>query len=296
MNPDNSKPFLSNYHTHSRYCDGRGEIDDFAGAAIEKNFKYIGFTSHAELPFETTWTMKPGVFPLYRRAVLEAKEKFRETLTIFLGLEADYIPGTSSPVSGAVKSLGLDFVVGSVHFLGDPANSLKWTVDGTRDEFEGGLRHDFGGDIRKLVEQYYERISEMALAHTPDVLGHFDIVKKNNAAGAYFSEGEKWYRDAVAGALEAVRRSGCVMEVNTGGIFRKTSCALYPSEWILAECKKLKIPLTVNSDAHWPEAIDGQYFETFRVMRDAGIESYWQFTGPGWKEESVPSAPGSRDR
>jgi len=281
---------LSNYHTHSRFCDGKGEIEEYASAAVERNFKYIGFSSHAELPFETKWTMKPGVFPFYKEAVCSARKKFAGMLNIFLGLEVDFIPGTASPASEAIKSLGLDFVVGSVHFLGDPLNSSMWTVDGSRDEFEAGLKNDFGGDIEKLVREYYERVRELSLSHTPDILGHFDIVKKNNASGRYFSENEKWYRTTVTETLDAVRRSGCVMEINTGGIFRKTSCALYPSEWILAECRKLGIPLTVNSDAHWPEAIDGHYFETFRAMRGAGIETYYQFNGSDWKEEPVPNA------
>jgi histidinol-phosphatase (PHP family) len=96
-------------------------------------------------------------------------------------------------------------------------------------------------------------------------------VKKNNRDGRYFSESEPWYRAAVLGALRRIAPTGSIVELNTGGVTRNTSGAFYPSEWILAECLKLGIPVMVNSDAHRPQDLDGHFREAYALLRDLGF-------------------------
>ena len=57
--------------------------------------------------------------------------------------------------------------------------------------------------------------------------------------------------------LKKIAETDCIVEVNTGGIARKKISSLYPSTWILDMCKHLKIPLTLNSDAHKPVKLRG---------------------------------------
>ena len=215
------------------------------------------------------------------------KARYRGRVEVFLGMEADYLPGILSPVAPRILDLGLDFVIGSVHFVAATDGAYTWTVDGTLEELQEGLRDCFGGDIRSLVERYYGRVSEMAEAATPDIIGHFDIVKKNNRNGMFFSEEADWYRAAVMGALEAVARSGSVMEINTGGLVRNTSGALHPSEWILREAFRLGIPVMVNADAHRPDHIDGHFREVVRLIRGLGFRTQRQLTEAGWVDEEL---------
>ena len=42
---------LTNYHSHSLYCDGRAGMEDFVRFAISEGFTSYGFSSHAPLPF-----------------------------------------------------------------------------------------------------------------------------------------------------------------------------------------------------------------------------------------------------
>lgn len=48
---------LTNYHSHSLYCDGRANMEDFIRFALSEGFTSYGFSSHAPLPFSTAWTM-----------------------------------------------------------------------------------------------------------------------------------------------------------------------------------------------------------------------------------------------
>jgi len=114
-------------------------------------------------------------------------------------------------------------------------------------------------------------VGELVERSPPDILGHLDIVKKNNRGGAHFSESEPWYREAVLGALRRIARSGVIVELNTGGVVRNTSGAFYPSEWVLAECLRLGIPVMVSADAHRPQDLDGHFREAFALLHDIGF-------------------------
>lgn len=270
MNPD------ANFHTHTRYCDGKGEPEEYVLAALAKGFRHLGFSSHAPVPFLTDWTMPPENLAPYLAAVRAAQEIYRGRIEILLGLEVDYLPGRLGPASQHIEALGLDYTIGSVHYVTDPprADGFLWTVDGPEEDFRRGLEEDFDGDIRKLVERYYERIGEMVETSPPDIIGHLDAVKKNNRNGDFFSEQAPWYRRAVSEALQRIAASGRIAEINTGGLVRNTSAALYPSEWILAECLKLEIPVMVNSDAHKPEEIDGHFREAYRLLKEIGFKQF----------------------
>jgi histidinol-phosphatase (PHP family) len=274
----------ANFHTHARYCDGQGELKDYVQAALELNFEALGFSCHNPLPFPCTWTMAPESLSDYLQAAEELKKSHGHRLELLLGLEIDYIPGLISPASPRFRELGLDFTIGSVHFLGQLADGSRWTVDGPAAELAEGVAASFAGDMREAVRRYYELVAEMVTVSPPDMLGHFDLIKKNNREGRLFSEEEDWYRACVQDALNAVARSGVVLEVNTGGLFRNTSGALYPSAWIITECLERNIPLIVNSDAHKPGDLDGCFARTYALLSELGARTCRRLGAAGWQD------------
>ena len=79
----------SNYHTHSTFCDGRDSIESVVNTAIEKGFKYLGFSSHSYLEGDDGWTLKKHELSNYVTEVLRVKEKYKNQISIFLGIEQD---------------------------------------------------------------------------------------------------------------------------------------------------------------------------------------------------------------
>jgi len=274
----------ANFHTHARYCDGQGELADYVRAAQKLGFEALGFSCHNPLPFPCTWTMPPEELPVYLKTAAELKESRPPGLELLVGLEIDYIPGLSGPADPRFRDLNLDFTIGSVHFLGLLADGSRWTVDGPREELERGLAESFRGDLRAAVRRYYELVAELVALSPPDMLGHFDLIKKNNRDGRLFSEEEQWYRECVCAALDEVARSQVVMEVNTGGLFRDTSGSLYPSSWIITECLARDIPLIVNSDAHKPEDLAGCFPETYALLDELGVSTCRRLGKAGWQD------------
>jgi histidinol-phosphatase (PHP family) len=231
--------------------------------------------------------MPPALLPEYLETARRLQSSYQDKIELLVGLEVDYIPEIISPTSAQIRALNLDFTVGSVHFIGRLANGELWTADGPVEELEQGVEESFGGDIRRAVEEHYRRTREMVSASPPDIIGHFDVVKKNNHDSKYFSEDAAWYRTAVIETLDAVAASPCILEINTGGIVRKTSGTLYPSAWILSECLKRKIPIMINSDAHRPEQLDGYYMEAAAVLRDIGFRELTQIGREGRRQVAL---------
>ena len=82
---------LSNYHSHCIFCDGRSSMEDFIRFAIAKGVTKYGFSSHAPLPFHTSWNMDLDDLAYYKLEFFRLKEKYVSEIELFLGLEVDYI-------------------------------------------------------------------------------------------------------------------------------------------------------------------------------------------------------------
>ena len=106
----------ANYHIHSHYCDGQGKLEEIVIEAIRKGLKYIGISSHAPLPFTTSWTMKPELISKYKQEIQLLKTKYTEKIEILSGLEVDYIPQKINPHSVSITSHKFDYIIVNEHF------------------------------------------------------------------------------------------------------------------------------------------------------------------------------------
>lgn len=273
----------TNYHTHNDFCDGHGAIEEYVTAAVDKGLTALGFSSHAPLPVVNEWTLTEEKLPLYLAEVDRQKETMKDRLQIYKGLEIDYIPGAQTPGDAKWDALGLDFRIGSVHnSVGLDKDPEYNCVDGPVENLEWLLREIHGGSFENLCEEYYTRIAELVKLGGFQILGHFDLVKKRNKDGGYFSEDAPWYRRQVKSALEALAGSGIIMEVNSGAISRGALDEVYPSEWILSEALTINIPVMINADAHRPQDIDCHYDESCALLRDVGYREVWALLDGDW--------------
>lgn len=272
----------TNYHTHSYLCDGEEAPVTYVKQAIEQGLAYFGFSSHAPLPFENDWTLPANGLNNYCDIIDGLKKAYADQLSLFIGLEIDYIPGETSPTAPHFQALNLDYTLGAVHFAGRDGDGEHWSIDHTPDLFAYGLETGFDNDIQKAVELYYALVREMIENACPDVVAHLDLIKKNNPKAKYFSEDSPWYRAAVCQTLEALAASPAILEVNTGGVTRKRTDAFYPSTWILEHCYRMGIPVTLSSDAHHPTHITADFNQAASILREVGYQQLHIFDGRGW--------------
>ena len=105
---------LTNYHSHSLYCDGRAGMEDFVRFALSEGFTSYGFSSHAPLPFSTAWTMEWDRMNDYLAEFHRMKQKYTRRIELYLGLEIDYLNEESNPSILRFRELPLDYRIGSV--------------------------------------------------------------------------------------------------------------------------------------------------------------------------------------
>ena len=127
--------FLSNYHSHCVFCDGRSPMEEFVHFAIAKGLKRYGFSSHSPLPFDTFWKMRADDLPEYKAEFRRLKEKYAGQIELFLGLEMDYIQDVFSFQDTFYPIDDLDYLIGSVHYLDRLPDGSFMSIDGSFEKF-----------------------------------------------------------------------------------------------------------------------------------------------------------------
>jgi histidinol-phosphatase (PHP family) len=259
----------ANFHTHSHYCDGVGKFEEYLQAA-KGNIISVGFTSHAPVPFDCKWCMKEESLDNYVSELEDLKQSNRfPEIQIYRGLEADFVPGIVSPHTYQDR---LDFTVGSIHFVEQLSDGRYWEIDNTHDVFLEGLEKIFKNNIKDAVRRYFELTREMVSNFTPSIVGHLDKIKIQNKGESFFKESDAWYREEVIATIDAIEKTGAIVEVNTRGIYQKKSQTTYPSPWILELLEKRDMPITINSDAHHPKDLTNCFAETATQLLQLGFK------------------------
>jgi histidinol-phosphatase (PHP family) len=272
----------SSIHTHTVFCDGTDEVETMCRAAFARGLASIGFSAHAPVTgktgIRTGWHLPDGDLEKYCDEVRAAKRRWEGRLPVYLGLEVDYIRGLMGPSDRDIQELGTDYLIASVHFI-VPAAGAPFTVDGPPEELERGIREGFSGDGGALMKSYWDTTAEMIRAGGFDILGHADIVKKNNAGLRFYDAGGDACLRGFAEIARLAGEAGIVAEINTGGINRKKIDETYPSLPFLREFRKHRVPVVITADAHRAEDLDGHYGEACRTLLAAGYTEHHLFEG-----------------
>jgi histidinol-phosphatase (PHP family) len=268
---------LSCLHTHTVFCDGSDDVETMCRAAFEKGLWAVGFSAHGPLfrktGIKTDWHLPDERVDEYADAVRAARRRWEGKLAVFLGLEIDYIKGLRCALDADIKALELDYLIGSAHYV-IPPRGEPFCVDAPPEEFERGLRESFDNDGEALMHAYYDAVAEMTALGGFDILGHVDLVKKNNEGGRYFSVASEAYRQRCAEIARAAGRAaaetGMAVEVNTGGLNRGRISETYPSPPFLRLFREQGVPAIITADAHCAAHIDGHYGIARETLAQAG--------------------------
>ena len=256
----------TNYHTHTTWCDGKDTPEAVVLAAIEKGFDVIGFSSHVSFPEASPFVLGPVLGPQYADEIRALKAKYSGRIRVCLGAEADYIPGVTAPERARYAHLGLEYLIGSIHYV-VAEDGGRVPVDHTPELLAGGIRDHFQGDVEKYVRAYFRQQRDMVTKFDFDVVGHLDLVRKFNAKHPYFDENAAWYREELERTADAVAASGKVAEVNTGAISRGWLDDAYPSKPFRDLLRARGVRFLLSADAHPANAIDCA-FDRFGAAED----------------------------
>ena len=242
---------MTNYHTHSTFCDGHNAPEAMVTAAIEKGFSAIGFSSHSDMLADPA---------AYRAEIRRLAEVYAGRIRVLLGLEAE-LAKPYSRIPGEY-----DYVIGSHHFITAPDGGF-FAFDHKPEILADGVRKHFGGDASAFVKAYYAAIRS-TLDLDFEIVGHADLVRKFNKKHPFFDEDADWYREELEKTADAIAKSGKLVEVNTGAISRGWMDDAYPSPIFRRLLRERGVRFVLSSDAHSTEAIDCAF------DRFGGAEAY----------------------
>lgn len=250
---------LSNFHTHTDFCDGKNTPEEIILYAIDNGFSSIGFSGHGYTPFDLRYCMKDT--DGYILAINALKEKYKNKIQIYLGIEEDAF--------SLVKREDFDYIIGSSHYF--CVDGKFHAVDSDYDYFKKCLKL-FDDDVIKLSQNYYESFCDYILKRKPDIVGHFDLITKFDEIDTkrflcndeYLKLSEQYMKEAL--------KADVIFEVNTGAVARGVRSTPYPYENLLHLIKKQGGKVMLSSDSHQAETLDFNFKEMKKHLLDIGFE------------------------
>lgn len=270
---------LSNCHTHTQFCDGRSTAEEMVLSALREGFVSLGFSSHGPQNFDNAYSIRPDSEKAYMAEIERLKEKYKGDIRIYLGVERDLF-STADPRD-------YEYYLASVHYI--PTVRGEYIgVDGSAEKLHAYIKYDLGGDGLKFVRQYYELLVGYAQAYHPPIIGHFDLLRKNNTRLQFVDETSIAYQDIAMQALKALRETGAMLEVNTGAIARGYMQSQYPDHFALRYWAMLGGEVVVNSDCHDAKYLACAFDKMPALLQKCGFDHVVQLGAGDTLFERIP--------
>jgi histidinol-phosphatase (PHP family) len=259
---------LTDYHVHLR-PDGDdtpaaryftpANAERYREVAASRGVEELGVAEHVH---RFTASLDVWQHPFWRQSAtddLDAYVQFvREETDLKLGIEADYIRGREGKMGALLDAHEWDYVVGSVHFLGDHAVDFDDETDIWRYEMTP----------ERVWTRYFEALAESARCGLYDIISHPDLVK---IWGKGRPLPEKDLRYFYEPAVEAMLEGNVAMELSTAGL-RKPVGELYPSRPYLEMAVDAGIPIALSSDAHTTDHLAFRYEDAVKELEEVGVK------------------------
>ena len=269
---------LSSVHVHTKLCDGKNTPEELALSAWKAGLKTLGFSGHSHTPHDIEYCMTNARTQLYRAQVAKLKERYAGKLDILCGLEWD-LYSDDDPAA-------YDYWIGSAHYVKGPKTGKYYEIDFRPQDLWDCINDDFDADPLAAVEAYFAEVEKVA-ALKPDILAHIELIKKLNAKGEFFDEESPRYKAAALKALQAAKDNDCLLEVNTGGVYRGYRKDFYPGPWLLGEWQKMGGKVIITSDSHDIASLTYGFDEAAAAIKAAGFTSVEVLTGHGFETQEL---------
>jgi histidinol-phosphatase (PHP family) len=226
-------------------------MEEYVVKAQENGIGEIGFSDHMLIHESKCYPrMTPESIPAYVENFRRVKEKSQ--LPVKLGVEMDFIPGNAEKVREFVSKFPFDYVIGSVHFIGD------WEIDNP-DQAQEYLKRG----IMQVYEEYFTLVKQLCASRVFNILAHPDLVKifgyKPTCDFSYI----------LSDVADTMAKADVCAEINMRGLARPCK-EVYPSEQFLRILHAHGVHITFGSDAHEPDELGKGLNEGLRLAKKVG--------------------------
>jgi histidinol-phosphatase (PHP family) len=261
---------LTDYHLHlrpdedgtppERYFTAEN-VERYRAAAAKAGIEDLGVSEHVYRFHQALGLWRHPFWEEQARDDLDAYCEFVRGAGLKLGIECDFVPGAEERTEELLAARDFDYVVGSVHFVGEAAVDHEgWDIWEGRDPDE-------------VWRRYFEALAQCASSGLFDILAHPDLVKVWGRGRPLPEADPRHYYEP---AVEAIAASGIAVEVSTAGL-RKPVGELYPSRPFAEMCVEAGAPFALSSDAHLPEDVGFAYESAVELLGELGVDEICVF-------------------
>ncbi len=262
-------------HCHTTFVDGKSTAEEMVRAAIAAGFVSLGFSEHGPQKIDPAYGLRNADIAVYRETVLSLQKTYARDLRIHLGIERD--------LYSHADRADYAYTIGACHYFlyGDDDNPSFCPVDGNFEELRAYRDNLLGGDGAGVAVRYFEMAGRYAAQYRPDIFAHFDLIKKQNRDARLYDPNDPRVVKAAFDALERIRESGALLEVNTGGMARGYMDAPYPDMRYLKRWNRMGGRVIVGSDCHFAPHIAFGFDVVPDTLLQAGFETAWRLGAAG---------------
>ncbi len=257
---------ISSAHVHTTFCDGRNTVQEMIESAIENGFKSIGISSHGVQDFDLPYCM--ASFDVEKQYIQEVKrlvKKYEGKIKIWLGVERDCY-SLSNPDN-------YEYFIASQHYIW--FEDIWLPVNATKDEIDLVLNKYCNGSIYQILEKYFDEFSRYIADKKPNIIGHFDIIKRLNDSYSYFSLDDERYIGLAKKTMDKIIHHCNLMEINTCLIEKKGIEYMYPCPTLLKYWQELGGKIIINSDCHYKELMTSGYKIAIEEAKKANFKEMY---------------------
>lgn len=220
-----------NYHTHTYRCGhARGTEEEYVKSAIEGGVEILGFAEHCTYLLHPQATAKPcltkAMLPEYTKAVLNAKEKYKQDIQVHLGIEAEYFPNTFGELRALLRDNGIEYLLLGQHFLDSPSHQR------TRNEIWDPA----------ILEHYCDQVIEGMQTGAFTYVCHPDCI--------LFLGDRKILKEQLRRICKEAKSCNMPLEINLLGIHKQKH---YPCKEFFELLAEEGNTVIFGADAHQPE-------------------------------------------
>lgn len=225
---------IANYHTHTPRCHhASGKEEEYVRSAVNGGLKILGFADHSPYWFPgdyySTYRMRPEELPEYVGILSELRERYANSLQMYIGVEAEYYPAYFEELKMRLRDGGVEYMLLGQHFPGNEIDETHTSV-ATAEE--------------KVLERFCNQLIEAIHTGAFTYVAHPDV--------QHFVGEDKVYRKHMRRLCREAKNCGIPMEINFLGL---REGRYYPDNrlWEVAGEEGCKV--IFGSDAHSPNVV-----------------------------------------
>ena len=253
-------------HIHSFFstdCDA--SFDDICTSAIKNNMEGITITDHLDL-YYPNFDVKFNIdFEKYTQEIEKFRDKYKDKLRVFTGLELGYRKRAIDETNLIVQSHNFDLVICSVHVIQN--------IDPYYGKF-------FEGKTKKEAYRMYLEKIYKSIVNQPDydVVGHIGYIRRyGNLEDNSMSYDE--YSDILEPMLKKIISLGKGIELNTSFFDREPYLSM-PEKDILMKYKEFGGEIiTIGSDAHKADRTGINFNDGIELLKECNFQYITHFEG-----------------